>query len=159
MTKINRNRGTIKRNTGKETYNPPERLVFPEEVKARFLDEGFYLRWIRYKIGNEIDSHNISNRLREGYSFVKPDEAQDIVELLQLDSKSVQGVVMNGDLALAKIKIEKAEARQEYYEDLAKRHEASYMRDVERQGDRRIPITNSSYSVSKTGRSAEFAKD
>jgi hypothetical protein len=159
MVKVNRNRGSIKRNTGRETYNPPERLVFPEEVKQRFLDEGFYLRWIRYKIGNEVDSHNLSNRLREGYTLVKQDEAEDIIELLQLDTRSVQGAIMNGDLALAKIKIEKAEARQEYYEDLARKHEASYMRDVERQGDRRIPISNNSYSVSKTGRSAEFAKD
>lgn len=143
----------------KKTYQPPQRMEIPKEIRERFAEQDFALRWIRVKVKNADDYKQISKRQREGYVFVKPDEVADLVEHLGLLPNAAAGMVLNGDLALAKVHFADQQARQDYYEDMARSQENAYMRDLERQSNRTMPIYNDSRSVARTGRSAEFARD
>lgn len=147
------------RSGSKKTYQPPQRLEIPKDIIERFLQEDCALRWIRVKVKNEDDFKQISKRQREGYIFVKAEEVEDLIKFLGLTINSTSGMVINGDLALAKINLGDQQARQEYYEDMARRQENAFMQDLEKQSNRTMPIYNDSRSVARTGRSAEFAKD
>lgn len=150
---------TPAREGSKKTYQPPQRMDIPKDIVERFLQQNLALRWIRVKIKNEDDQKQISKRMREGYQFVKPEEVEDLIIHLGLLVNPSSGMVLNGDLALAKIDVGDQEARQTYYEDMARAQENAYMQDLEKQSNRTMPIYNDSRSVARTGRSAEFAKD
>lgn len=147
------------RTGSKKTYQPPQRLEIPNDIRERFLAEEYALRWIRVKVKNEDDAKQISKRQREGYSFVKAEEVEDLISFLGLTINPTNGMVINGDLALAKVHVADQQARQEYYEDMARKQEQAFMNDLEKQNNRTMPIYNDSRSVTRTGRSAEFAKD
>lgn len=146
------------RSTSKKTYTPPSLLDIPEDVRERFLNESYALRWIRVQIKHNADYKQISKRKREGYTFVKAEEVEDLMGHLGLISDAT-GMVRSGDLALAKVHLEDQKARQDYYEDMARRQEQAFMKDLEKQNNRTMPIHNDSRSVTRTGRAAEFAKD
>lgn len=144
---------------GGTTYQPPQRLELPKELVDRFKAEGMGLRWIRTHVGGAEDANHIGARLQEGYVFVKPNEVEELATLLRLNINSSDGMVKNGDLALAKIPLDLQIARQEYYENMALEQEAAFMKDVERSGSRTMPVFNNSRSTTRTGRRAEFAPD
>jgi len=76
----------------------------------------FTYRWLRVKMGSEDDVANINSRLRQGWTFVREEDipqetrAAFILPVIKSGLAQLNGVVQNGDLALAKISREKAEA-------------------------------------------------
>lgn len=104
------------------TYNPESQLTIPANVKENLYDNGFVTRWVRVFIEGRVDSKNIRKRLHanEGYSFVRPDD------LDESDVNTMGGIVelgtfgeaiVNGDLALMKVRLAKNEARKKHFED------------------------------------------
>ena len=99
------------------TYSPPSEYEIPEEVRNKFEAEGYHLRFIRVLIEDKDDYKNVARRRREGYEFVKiselPEYFQGLFETKNFGSaaQKYSGIVMVGDLALAKLPIEKKLAR------------------------------------------------
>lgn len=148
------NRNDDKRKTpraSKATYQPPTRMEIPEDVKNRFANLGYALRWIRVRKGNMEDAQHIAKRRREGYNFVKPEDAQDLIAFLGLVVSPGEQMIMNGDNALSQILIEKQEARQQYYEDMARMNENAIAKNLEKQSSRTMPIFNNSRSFVTRG--------
>ncbi len=151
-TKDKDNRSSKSRES-KATYQPPQRLEIPPDVVDRFAQQGYALRWIRVRLGNQEDVSHVAKRKREGYIFVKPEEAQDLIEFLGLLTNNADSMVMNGDLGLCKILFEKQEARQNYYNNQAIQNEKGLMHDLENNHKHRsVEIFNDSRSSARTGR-------
>ena len=118
-------------------YTPPSEMEIPDDLEAKFKENGYSIRWIRFLINNEEDYKNIGKRSREGWEFVTYDEVKDAIPMSrELSTKNHKNLVTVGDLALAKIPTYKAEARKAYYEERAKeavraaRQEAKKANDV-----------------------------
>jgi len=96
----------------RKPWSPPSQLDAPP------APEGFQHRWIRAEIRGQEDKSNISARIREGYELVRQDEYPDF-EAPVIESGKHEGVFGVGGLLLARIPIETANERNEYFR---KRH-------------------------------------
>jgi hypothetical protein len=136
-------------------------LDIPESVVDKFLNQGMGLRWVRVRFGATEDISNISKRLRDGYVFVKPDEATELVKALGLILSPADERIMNGDLALMKVPVDIQEARHEYYMNQARINEAAHMRDLEKTQNKHVRIQNDSRShvTRGSGRQAQYKSD
>jgi len=138
-------------------YVPPGSLKIPQNIKARFEEAGYRLRWVRLYLNGQFDSQNIRNKMSpsEGFTFVKPEEleAEDLL-LLGSDEKLDRfgDVVISGDLVLMKTRVENAEARRKYYRNLNKQQA-----DAVNQRMRENQLQNDSRSVVRTGKNAHFS--
>ena len=115
----NMDRGTHETQRGRETYTPPSLLDMPE-----MPDTDMYVyRWIRVELGGEVDTKNITMRLREGWTFVKLDELPDKAAFAVVDAQKgsslLENLVKVGDVALAKLPRAKSEAYKRYVEGMA----------------------------------------
>lgn len=132
------------------SYSPPSNLKFDPEVKERFRSEGFYLKWInRDKIRKRMHPS-------EGYTLVSPEEflPEERMMLGDTDNYGDAPIVTNGDLVLMKVRIEKAEARRDYYESKTRTQAEAiqrrlYENSIEHGGSK---------SVVRTGKQAHFSK-
>ena len=95
----------------KVTYTPPSYLDAPKPN-----DGGIKYRWLRVSMGGEDDARNIAKKKREGYEFVRKEEHPDF-DVPVHESGKYAGVIGSGDLVLAKIPVEMAEAKNEYYQN------------------------------------------
>ena len=133
-----------------EVYTPPSQLKFRPELKERFREQGFYLKWV-YN-----DKQSIRKRMHpsEGYTLVTPEELGD--DLLMIgDPEELNGtaIITNGDLVLMKVRIEKAEARRKYFQNKTKAQS-----DAINQQLRQNSIENNgSRSIVRTGKEAHFS--
>ena len=80
---------------------------------------GFQHRWLRAESLGFNDSKNIQGRLRSGYELVRSDEYPDSDYPVVEDGK-YKGVIGVGGLVLARVPVEIAKSRQDYY---AKMHD------------------------------------
>ena len=86
----------------------------PSQLDAPPAPNGFKHRWIRAETIGQMDSKNVSARLREGWEFVRADEYPDM-EWPQMESGRYQGVIAVGGLMLARIPNEIVAQRNEYF--------------------------------------------
>ena len=86
----------------------------PSQLDAPPAPAGFKHRWIRAESVGQIDTKNVSARLREGWEFVRADEYPD-TEWPQIDSGKYNGVIAVGGLMLARIPEEIVKERAEYF--------------------------------------------
>jgi len=93
----------------RKPWSPPSKLDAPP------APEGFKHRWIRAEVRGFEDRTNISSRMREGYELVRRDEYPDF-EAPTVESGKYEGVFGVGGLLLARIPLETAAARTEYFE-------------------------------------------
>ena len=101
--------------------------------------------------GGEDDARNISKRKREGYEFVKKDEHPDF-DVPMHETGKYAGVIGSGDLVLAKIPVEMAEAKSEYYRNKTKSQTSAVDADILKEQHPSMPLTqkrSSSVSVGK----------
>ncbi len=91
--------------------------VPPSSLDAPPAPEGFKHRWIRAETRGFDDRKNISSRLREGYELVRKDEYPDF-EAPVIDAGRHEGVFGVGGLLLARIPVETAAERNEYYRSM-----------------------------------------
>ena len=119
----------------KVTYTPPSYLDAPKPN-----DDGIKYRWLRVSMGGEDDARNISKRKREGYEFVRNEEHPDY-DVPVHESGKYAGVIGSGDLVVAKIPVEMAEAKKEYYESKTQTQTQAVDADILKEQDPSMPVT------------------
>ena len=161
MNTRNESRSTEVRekNTREEewTFEEPDALDIPELVKARFDNEGMSLRWLRIMLKGQDDIMNVGKKQQEGWVFVTPDEVPEMaVTSFVREEGRYLGTVCRGDLALAKMPTGKVKARKRFYEKKANDMMDAVNAQLMKSSDSRMPITNSSKSVTTRGRQPSF---
>jgi hypothetical protein len=142
-----------------EVYVPPSALKFNPNMKERFLSNGFYLKWIRFRDGTgALDSKNIRYRMhpQEGYTFVSPQELDEgeLVYLGDIEQYAGSDVITNGDLALMKVRVERAEARRKHMGKVTKSRSDAIKQIL----DSNNIDSRESRSVVRTGKNAHFSQ-
>ena len=120
MTKIDRGTNTRQQETraaettqrkaspGVDRWNPATQLDTPIE------QAGYRYRWIRETVNGVHDSRNMTMSRREGYEFVRIEEAEGLGLIVDEVDKE-DGLARHGGLVLAKIPIEFCQQREAYY--------------------------------------------
>ena len=139
------------------TFEEPDALKIPEEVEARFSNDGMSLRWLRISVKGQDDITNIGKKQQQGWEFVTPDEVPElaITSFVRKEGRYT-GTVCRGDLALAKLPTGKVMARRKHYENKANDMMDAVNAQLMRNNDSRMPISNSSKSVTTRGRQPSF---
>jgi len=139
------------------TFEEPDALKIPEEVEARFNSDGMSLRWLRISVKGQDDISNIGKKQQQGWEFVTPDEVPElaITSFVRKEGRYT-GTVCRGDLALAKLPTGKVMARRKHYENKANDMMDAVNAQLMRSNDSRMPISNSSKSVTTRGRQPSF---
>lgn len=141
----------------KHVFEEPRWLDIPEIVTRRFAEQGLGLRWIRITLKNEEDYQNIGKRQAEGWEFV---EANEVPEMLGTsfvrEGGRYAGTVCRGDLALAKMPLELARSRQEFYEGRSREMVEAVNAQLMRSSDSKMPISNNSRTNVSRGKLPTF---
>ena len=138
----------------KIVYTPPNDLDAPKPNV-----DGIKYRWIRVATGGEDDSQNVSKKRREGYEYVRADEHPDF-DAPTHETGKYAGVIGTGDLVLAKIPTEFADAKKEYFEDKTQRQTKSVDSDILKEQHPSMPIHQKrSSSVTQGKRKTEFSEE
>ena len=112
----------------------------PSQLDAPPAPEGFKLRWIRAETIGQMDTKNVSARMREGWEFVRADEYPD-TDWPQMDSGRYQGVIAVGGLMLARIPNEIVEQRKEYFAKLTQDKDDAVANDPMKDQHPSMPIS------------------
>ena len=139
------------------TFEEPDALEIPEEVEARFNNDGLSLRWLRISVKGQDDITNIGKKQQQGWEFVTPDEVPElaITSFVRKEGRYT-GTVCRGDLALAKLPTGKVMARRKHYENKSNQMMDAVNAQLMKGNNSRMPITNSSKSVITKGRQPSF---
>lgn len=138
-------------------FREPNMLDLPETVVNRFKNEGMALRWIRINLRGKDDYTNVGKRVQEGWQFVDVNEVPEIQHTSFVrDEGRYTGAVCRGDLALAKMPLQKAENRQRFYENKSSEMVDAVNQQLMSQSDSRMPIRNSSKSQVTKGKTPKF---
>ena len=122
--------------TRRTPWKPPSMLDTPE------APNGYQFRWIREATRGQDDKSNMSKRIREGYEPVRAEDYPDF-ESPTVDSGKNEGVIGVGGLILAKVPIETAKERNDYFKDQAKSAMDGVDHNYMRESDARMPIKDS----------------
>ena len=138
-------------------FEEPDALTIPDSVQARFDNEEMSLRWIRISVKGVDDIMNVGKKQQEGWIFVTPDEVPEmaITSFVREEGRYL-GAVCRGDLALAKKPTAKVKARQKFYENKANEQMDAVNAQLMKNSDSRMPISNTSKSVTTRGRQPSF---
>ena len=154
-----RSETTREQNTREDQWNfeEPNALNIPENVQARFDNEGMALRWIRVSLQGKDDISNVGKKLQAGWVFVTPDEVPEMsITSFVRDEGRYQGSVCRGDVALVKMPAGKVNARRKFYESKANDQMDAVNAQLMKSSDSRMPISNTSRSVTTRGRQPSF---
>ena len=139
------------------TFEEPNALTIPENVQARFDNEGMALRWIRISLQGKDDITTVGQKLQAGWVFVTPDEVPEMaLTSFVRDEGRYQGSVCRGDVALVKMPAGKVNARRKFYEGKANDQMDAVNAQLMKSSDSRMPISNTSRSVTTRGRQPSF---
>ena len=139
------------------TFEEEDALAISEDIKARFLNQGMVLRWIRIQIRGADDYQNVGKRQRDGWVFVTPDEVPEMsTSSIVKEGGRYAGTVVRGDVALAKMPEGRAIARTEHYENKAQNLMNAVNSQLMSNNDSRMPIYNNSKSTVSRGKSPKF---
>lgn len=115
--------------TMRTVYKPPSSLPDPSP------EPGYVYRWIATHIMGDSQPNNVSRQMRDGWVPVK---ATDHPELQLMGN--VSGNVEVGGLMLCKMPKERAEARDDYYRQMAHTQMESVDNHFMRNNDPRMPM-------------------
>ena len=139
------------------TFEEPDALSIPDTIQARFNNEGMSLRWLRISVKGVDDIMNVGKKQQEGWVFVTPDEVPEMaITSFVRDEGRYLGAVCRGDLALAKMPTGKVKARKKHYEGKANDMMDAVNAQLMKNSDSRMPISNTSKSVTTRGRVPNF---
>ena len=139
------------------TFEEPNALTIPENVQARFDNEGMALRWIRISLQGKDDISNVGKKLQAGWVFVTPDEVPEMaLTSFVRDEGRYQGSVCRGDVALVKMPAGKVNARRKFYEGKSNDQMDAVNSQLMKNSDSRFPISNTSRSVTTRGKQPSF---
>lgn len=140
----------------KREWKEPNELDVPESLSRRFKSEGFGTRWIRVMLEGKPDPVNVMTRLREGYEFVRKDEAPEWPEAPSMEYGTHGNLIVIGDLALAKLPLDISQSRTRQMQERTRALADAIDRQLNenRQLNRAMPISNrgSSSKVFSGGR-------
>ena len=122
-------------------YVPPTALPDPTP------EPGYVYRWVATHVLGQHEPTNVSRKFRDGWEPVK---AADHPELMITGSEKTGNVEIGG-LMLCKMPIEKARARDEYYEQQAQNQMDSVDNHFMRNNDPRMPLFSDRKSSSTRG--------
>jgi hypothetical protein len=115
------------------------------------------LRWIRINLRGQDDYTNVGKRVQEGWQFVAINEVPEIQHTSFVrDEGRYTGAVCRGDLALAKMPLEKAENRQKHYEMQSSNMVDAVNHQLMSGNNSRMPIRNNSKSQVTKGKTPRF---
>lgn len=154
MATTTRSGSTRARKTKEVHYVPPNVLDVDEGLRDWFLSRGMKLRWIRHSVSGRDDTKNMIKKEREGWVPVTNDELPEEYQTsFEVGGHGkTEGIVVNNDVMLAKIPVEMAQARQDYYEQLSMDQEDGVNRQLMQNSSRSMPILNESRSTTTRGR-------
>jgi hypothetical protein len=127
--------------SARAVYVPPTNLPDPTP------EPGYVYRWVATHVLGQSEVTNVSRRMREGWEPVK---AADHPELMLMGNEKTGNVEIGG-LMLCKIAKEKAEARDDYYNQQAQNQMESVDNSFMRQNDSRMPLFAERKSSSTRG--------
>lgn len=119
----------LKKEREQQLYTPPSTLPNPEPRP------GIVHRWVATHVLGKSDPTNVSKRMRDGWVPVKGEDYPE----LQLPADA-NGNVEVGGLMLCAMNVERAKARDEYYEQQAKAQMQSVDNHFMRNNDPRMPL-------------------
>jgi hypothetical protein len=118
-----------------ESWVPPDVLPMPDDRP------GWTHRYIRVAILGEADARNVSLRFREGWEPVQITDYPELKVMCDPDGRFARnGHVEIGGLVLCRMPVERAKAREKYYQELAARQIESVDRNYMRENDPRMPV-------------------
>ena len=117
-----------------KVWTPPSQLAAPP------APEGFKHPWIRAETIGQMDTKNVSARMREGWEFVRADEYPD-TDWPQMESGRYEGVIAVGGLMLARIPNEIVEQRKEYFAKLTQDKDDAVANDPMKDQHPSMPIS------------------
>jgi hypothetical protein len=142
MAENRTNRDLVSREkSARAVYVPPTNLPDPTP------EPGYVYRWVATHVLGQSEVTNVSRRMREGWEPVK---AADHPELMLMGNEKTGNVEIGG-LMLCKIAKEKAEARDEYFNQQAQNQMESVDNSFMRQNDSRMPLFAERKSSSTRG--------
>ena len=112
----------------------------PSQLDAPPAPEGFKHRWIRAETIGQMDTKNVSARMREGWEFVRADEFPD-TDWPQMESGRYECVIAVGGLILARIPNEIVEQRKEYFAKLTQDKDDAVANDPMKDQHPSMPIS------------------
>jgi hypothetical protein len=140
---------TREKSTRPTSWRPPSILDAPP------APDGYIHRWIRTEILGKDDKPNVSKRIREGYEPVRADEYPDF-ECATIDEGRFEGVIGVGGLILARLPIEVAKSRTDYFKAKTGDQMTAVDNDLMREQHPAMPISRERSSrVSFGGTSRE----
>jgi hypothetical protein len=139
MTKTTRATETRAATQKDYVYTPPSEMEIPDELRSRFTEEGYTLKWIRFLIDGSEDYKNIGRRQREGWEWVLADEISGYLPMSrEFSTQSHKNLVTVGDLALAKCPTYKVNARRSYFAERAQEAVKAARLEARQSNDRRM---------------------
>ena len=140
----------------KREWKEPNELDVPESLTRRLKSAGYGTRWIRIMLEGKPDPVNVMTRLREGYEFVRNDDAPEWPEAPSMEYGTHGNLITIGDLALAKLPLDISESRTRQMAERTRSLADAIDRQLaeNRQLNRAMPISNrgSSSKVFSGGR-------
>jgi hypothetical protein len=127
--------------SARAVYVPPTNLPDPTP------EPGYVYRWVATHVLGQAEVTNVSRRMREGWEPVK---AVDHPEMMLLGNEKTGNVEIGG-LMLCKIAKEKAQARDDYFDQQAQNQMESVDNSFMRQNDSRMPLFAERKSSSTRG--------
>lgn len=157
MTTRNESRNDSTRASQSNTFTETNWLEIPERVTQRFNDSGLALRWIRVLLKGVDDYKNVGKRQSDGWEFVTPEEVPEMLGSSNVRGEGrYAGAICRGDLALAKMPLERAISRQEFYENRSRDMVRAVNQQLMGSNDSRMPITNASQTKVSRGKQPKF---
>ena len=115
-------------------WKPPSLLDAPD------APDGFVHRWIRAEMLGHDDKPNFTKRLREGYEPVRADEYPHF-ECAVIEDGKYKGVIGVGGLILARLPVEVAESRKDYFAQKTSQQMTAVDNDLMREQHPSMPIS------------------
>ena len=111
----------------------------PSSLDAPPAPTGFQHRWLRAESLGFQDTKNIAGRLRSGYELVRADEYPDS-DYPAIEDGKYKGMIGVGGLVLARVPVEIAKGRTEYYQRMHDDKVKAVDNDLMREQHRSMPI-------------------
>ncbi len=131
--RLNRELETRERTVRKKSWTRPEVLPSPNP------EAGYDFHWVRVSTQGQVDSTNVSSKLREGWEPVKAEDHPEIT-MVSIEQERFKDNVVIGGLMLCKAPKELVEERNEYYSTQAKSQMRSVDNNLMRENDPRMPL-------------------
>ena len=112
----------------------------PSSLDTPPAPEGYKFRWVRESVRGYEDNKNVIGRIRQGYELVRADEYPDFDFPSESEGKH-KGIVSVGGLLLAKVPLEIAKERDQYYSTLAQDQQDAVDNDLLKEQHPSMPIS------------------